>query len=131
MAATICILVPQSAMAEELPASSAPGEGLATSSIDVPASPGEQEVRFGATLEDSILLGMVGQEPEAPGIQSYPHPQTVPGDKVCFSAPFRIFKDGQVYASFYANTIVSKTNYIVITAYPSDNSQASACLQDD
>ncbi|MEN2741249.1 hypothetical protein ABCS02_25980 [Microbacterium sp. X-17] len=47
--------------------------------------------------------------------------------KVCFSAPFHIWKGTQIYASYYANTVLSKSNYIVITAFLSNNSQASAC----
>lgn len=59
---------------------------------------------------------------------SYPSPQ-VNNDqqKVCFSAPFNIYKGTSVYASYYANTIVSKNNFRIVTAYLSNVSQASAC----
>jgi len=47
--------------------------------------------------------------------------------KACFAAPFHIWKGGKKFASYYANTVVSKSNYIIITAFLSNNSQASAC----
>lgn len=47
--------------------------------------------------------------------------------KICFAVPFNIWKGDQLYASYYANTIVSTSNYTIITAFLSNNSQASAC----
>ncbi|WP_146114380.1 hypothetical protein [Microbacterium sp. MYb72] len=47
--------------------------------------------------------------------------------KVCFSAPFHIWKGTQVYATYYANTVVSKSNFIVVTAFLSNSSYFSAC----
>lgn len=49
-------------------------------------------------------------------------------DTVCFSAPFNIFVGGSIYASYYANTVVSRSNYTFVTAYLSDISYASACV---
>jgi hypothetical protein len=61
---------------------------------------------------------------------SYPYPKNVGNQKVCFSAPFRIYKGDQIYASYYVNTIISKSNFIVVTAYPSTNSFVSDCTQE-
>ncbi|MBF4562347.1 hypothetical protein ITJ43_09355 [Microbacterium sp. VKM Ac-2870] len=47
--------------------------------------------------------------------------------KICFSAPFNIYKGSAIYASYYANTVVSKSNYVIITSFLSNQSQASAC----
>ncbi len=47
--------------------------------------------------------------------------------KACFAMPFNIWKGEKIYASYFANTVVSKSNYIIITAFLSNNSQASAC----
>lgn len=59
---------------------------------------------------------------------SYPSPQVNNEEqKVCFSAPFNIYKGASIYATYYANTIVSKNNFIIITSYLSNVSQASAC----
>lgn len=59
---------------------------------------------------------------------SYPSPQVNnEKQKVCFSAPFHIYKGASIYASYYANTVVSKNNFIIVTAFLSNVSQASAC----
>jgi hypothetical protein len=61
---------------------------------------------------------------------AYPYPTNIGNQKVCFSAPFRIYKGAQTYASYYVNTVISKSNFIVVTAYPSSNSQYSDCSQE-
>jgi hypothetical protein len=61
---------------------------------------------------------------------SLPYPRDIGNDKTCFSAPFHIYKGAQIFASYYVNTILSSSNYIVVTAYPSTNSAYSDCTQE-
>ncbi len=59
--------------------------------------------------------------------QSNPYPvYNKVNNTVCFSAPYYIFKGTRVYASYYVNVVVSKSNHSLVTAYPS-NSFKSAC----
>jgi hypothetical protein len=105
-----------------------------------PAKPDQVSNQRKTSQHSDVPPRTIGGSSRASGIErgyaitrddySYPSPQTIPGDKVCFSAKFRIYVGDQVYASYYANTIVSKTNYSVVTAFLSNNSQASACRQE-
>ncbi|WP_251448164.1 hypothetical protein [Microbacterium sp. USTB-Y] len=51
-------------------------------------------------------------------------------DKACFSAPYHIWQGTKIYSSWYANTISSVNNNIVITAYLSDSYWTSDCSED-
>lgn len=57
------------------------------------------------------------------------YPKNIGDQKVCSSAPFHLSQGAQIFASNFLNTIISKSNFSVVTAYPSTNSQFSACNQ--
>lgn len=57
-----------------------------------------------------------------------PFPRDAGSNKACFSTIFRIWVGADPVYSWYVNTIISMNNDVVITAYPSDNSAVSDCV---
>lgn len=57
-----------------------------------------------------------------------PFPADLGNNKACFSTVFFIWVGEDPVYQWYVNTIMSTNNDLIITAYPSDNSAVSDCV---